>query len=92
MRNKSTKIELARRDNTVVLFSNTPETVVAYKVGMNIDKVFLYMRKNVETKENLPMEKFIEKREAIIKKIEALNNELLLISQEYKIPNLEEVI
>ena len=46
MRKVNTKMELAKKNNTRVIFCNVPETTLMLELVNNIDKIYKHIRKN----------------------------------------------
>jgi transcription initiation factor TFIIIB Brf1 subunit/transcription initiation factor TFIIB len=46
MRKINTKMELAKKNNTRVVFCNVPETILMLELVNNIDKIYKHIRKN----------------------------------------------
>ncbi len=45
MRKINTKMELAKKNNTRVVFCNVPETILMLELVNNIDKIYKHIRK-----------------------------------------------
>lgn len=46
MRKKNTKIELAQKNNTRVIYCNTPETQILIELVNSVDMLYKHIRKN----------------------------------------------